>query len=196
MPDVVLPTFTSGQPVYASDLTKLRNAISELRPSLSAVATVANTTSETAVATLTIAANDASAGAIYRIKVQGIASVTGTPTITFRARLGGVAGTQLASSGALTASSGISNHTWECDVFLVCLTTGSGGTWYGLMDVNQAITVAGSPPFTPASRQDGTASISKSTTVDNDFVVTVQWSAASSSNTATCEIALCQRIIA
>lgn len=197
MPFVTLPTFTSGQAVRASYLTSLKTAIAELRPQLSSLVTVASTASETAVATLTIPANDASAGAVYYINARGVASVTGTPTITFRARFGGLAGAQVAQSGALTASSGITNHSWECDVYLVCITTGTSGTWYAIMDTIQAITVAGAAPFTPSSRQDGGAAITtRSSTQDNDLMVTVQWSASSASNTATCEIADCRRITA
>lgn len=164
------------------------------RNKLSTPVTVANTTTETAVATITIPANDAVTGAVYRIKALGLGSVTGTPTMTYRARLGGVAGTQLASSGAVTSSSGITNHTWETDLYFVCLSTGASGTSRGILCVREALSVAGSAPFTVINRQDGTASVTFDTTVSKDLVITVQWSAASASNTITAHIVSCERV--
>lgn len=164
------------------------------RNKLSTPVTVANTTTETTVATLTIPANDATTGAVYRIKALGLGSVTGTPTMTYRARLGGSGGTQLASSGAVTSSSGITSHTWEADLYFVCLSTGASGTSRGILCVREALSVAGSAPFTVINRQDGTSSVTFDTTASKDLVITVQWSAASSSNTITAHIVSCERV--
>lgn len=164
------------------------------RNQLSASTTVQNTASETVIASLTIPANDAVVGATWQITAWGVASVTATPTITLRSRIGGLSGVQLASSGARTASSGITGHTWRTETYLVCLSTGSSGTWFGQQVATEAISVAGSAPFVPAVIQDGTVSATADTTISETLVVTAAWSAASASNSLTCEGYIAQRV--
>lgn len=147
--------------------------------------TVANTTTETVVGSLTIPANDAVAGAVYRVVVFGAASVTGTPTFTLRARLGGVAGTLAATLGATTAGSGITNQAWSVEFDLVCLTTGGSATWAPRFIEQQNVSTASAQTGTVLLPSSTAGSITQDSTVSNDMVVTWAWSAASSSNTTT-----------
>jgi hypothetical protein len=183
---IVGPVTVSNNLTVGGDL-KLVNGTTLLRNKLSSQTTVTNTVTETTVATLTIPANDAVAGAVYEIEAWGIGSVTGTPTFQFFARLGGSTGTQIGTSGSRTASSGITNHPWRVRAILTCLTTGVSGTWTGNIIVHDTISVAGSAPLTVTSWEDGTASFTLDTTASKDFVITIKWGTASSSNTAVCQ---------
>lgn len=163
---------------------KLVNGTTTLRNQLAATVTVANTVTETTIGTLTIPANDAAVGAVYRVVVFGTASVTGTPTFTIRGRLGGAAGTLAATIGAVTASSGVTAQTWSVEFDIVCLTTGGSGTWMPRMVVVQNVSAAAAQTGTVLLPVSG-ASVTRDTTASSDMVVTWAWSAASASNTAT-----------
>lgn len=162
------------------------------RNQLSAVTTVANTVTETTVATMTIPASDAVVGAVYRIRAWGIASVTGTPTLTFRARIGATA---LGSSGARTASTGITNHAWTAEAVLVCISTGAGGTGFGNLATSETVSVAGAAgPLTPADIADGTATAAWATNTALAFTISLQWGTAAAANTATCQGFIAERV--
>lgn len=176
---------TVGNVTVGGDL-KLVGGTTTYRNKLATSVTVANTLTETTIATMTIPAADAVVGAVYRIKAWGIASVTGTPQLTLRSRLGGVAGTALGSSTARTASSGVTNRAWQVTADLTCLTTGATGTWFASQVTIESITLAAGPPFvTPGMILDGTSAVTVDTTVSQDFVITATWNTASASNTLT-----------
>ncbi len=166
-----------------------------MRPRLSGSAfTVANTTTETVLAAYAIPASDAVAGACYRIEAWGIASCTGTPTLTLQSRIGGVGGTALVNN-IFTFSSGVTLKRWKCTATLVCITTGGSGTWHGNITSVSSIPSAGANNTTGATTlTDGTSSITRDTTIANDFVITADWSAASSSNTLTMDGYIAERI--
>lgn len=185
---------TVGNVTVGGDL-KLVNGTTTYRNRLAASTTVANTLTETTIATMTIPAADAVVGAVYRIKAWGIASVTGTPTLTLRSRLGGVAGTALGSSTGRTASSGVTNRAWQVTADLTCLTTGAAGTWFASQVTIESITLAAGPPFVaPGMILDGTSAVTVDTTVAQDFVITATWGTASASNTLTCRGFTAERV--
>ncbi|WP_199546583.1 hypothetical protein [Streptomyces sp. N35] len=157
-----------------------------------ATTTVANTVAETVVATMTIPANDPVAGAIYRVEAWGIASVTGTPTFTVQARLGGVAGTSMGTTGAITASTGVTTRAWNARFDLVCAVAGGGGSWRPSLAVYQDVAVAALPGQYRQIQQ--AAAVARSTTTAADMVITWTWGTASASNTATCQGVIAQRI--
>lgn len=154
-----------------------------VRPQLHTATTVANTTSETALQTVTIPANDAVTGATYRIRIGGTAAVTGTPTMTFRLKIGGTGGTSVVSFSAITARSGMSDGYWELEALLTCVTTGGAATWSGWMKMGHNF-LTGVGTYTTHG-PIAVSSVSRDSTVSQDMVVSVQWSAASSSNTIT-----------
>ena len=167
------------------------------RNQLSTPATVANSTAETVVGTLTIPAADAVVGAIYRIHVSALASVSGTPTLTMRARIGGVAGNLLTATGiAVTAASNGTNHHWFADLDYVIATTGGAGTGRGFLRVKEAMSLGGAAPFTALVDKcdGGIATAVHDTTAAKDLVITVQWSAASVSNTTTAYVVTAERV--
>lgn len=167
------------------------------RNRLSTVTTVANTVTETALATMTIPANDMVAGAVFRMRVVGVASVTGTPTMTFRARIGGTGGTQLTTSGTITFSSGVQNKPWGVEFYMTCVTTGASGTLraWGQTTENFATTGNGATISGATSRMDvSTSAITSDTTIARDLVVTATWGTASASNTLTSYVAIIERV--
>ena len=151
--------------------------------------TVANTTTETAVGTMTIPAGDAVAGAIYRARVIANVSFLASAQLTWRVRLGGVAGTAMATAGPTTLSgTGQTNKEAAVEVDLVCATTGASGTWFCMLqevrNTQDTGSVGGAGPQLGSS--DGT--IVRDTTAANDLVITAQWAAASASNTLTARV--------
>jgi hypothetical protein len=164
--------------------TTHRNALT-----VAAGITVANTTTETAVGTMTIPAGDAVAGAIYRARVIANVSFLASAQLTWRVRLGGVAGTAMATAGPTTLSgTGQTNKEAAVEVDLVCATTGASGTWFCMLqevrNTQDTGSVGASGPQLGSS--DGT--IVRDTTAANDLVITAQWAAASASNTLTARV--------
>lgn len=172
----------AGGVIYAEDV---EDELEEAgRGIASTASTVANTTSETAIATFPIAANDAAVGAVYVIRAWGTAAVTGTPTITFRGRLGGAGGTSMAALGAVTVRSGATDGQWDAEFRLAVATIGGSGTWAPILKVGHNF-LTSATTYTmlgPATA----APVTKDSTIANDMVLTAQWSAASASNTITC----------
>lgn len=164
-----------------------RNALS------SGPTTVANTTSETVIATATIPAGDAVAGAIYRMTAYGVASTTGTPNFTITARLGGVAGTTMASIGASATASGISGRPWHAVYYLRCVTAGASASWSPTFVVYHNLTTA-AQVGNNIQLPNSTANQTLDSTVSRAMVLTWIWSAASASNTATCTGVIFERV--
>lgn len=191
---------TGGALIYSNaGSVQLRNAQGLVRNVVGTISganvqtTVANTVTETAIATLTIPANDMVVGAAYRIKAWGTASTTGTPTMQFRALMGA---SPMASTGAITSTSGLSNKSWSVEAYVTVLTTGTSGTTFGHLDFPNAFASAGtgSPASATSVVQDGTASVTTNTTISNDFTIKFTWGTASSSNTLTCRGVIAERV--
>lgn len=72
-------------------------------------AAVANTVTETPLQTLQLDAGEVVAGSVYEFKGWGVYSTTGTPTVIFGIKLGGVAGTLLVATPAVTTVTGAAN---------------------------------------------------------------------------------------
>ena len=148
---------------------------------------VANTTTETVIfPNYTFPANYFQDGRLVLVRAFGKLSTTGTPTITFTARWGGVAGTVLALSEAITCGSGVANVNWDVELYLQCRSNGSTGTIlaFGVVRVHTAagtvvVNVFGVSGF------DAPAAVTVDLTADTAFSLTADWSAASASNTLT-----------
>lgn len=138
-----------------------------------AISRVASTASETFFTPVKIvSATTVSVGDVYRFDaVINIAGVTGTPSITVKVYLGSTA---LVNTGTLAV--GASDAIHLSGYFQVTAVGASGGVT-GVCDLGQ--TSAGSPvagSFLVAAAPDFSA--------DNNFRVSVQWSASSASNQA------------
>lgn len=82
----------------------------------------------TAGQALTFPASYMQAGMQFRINANGIVSTTGAPTLLLGLYWGGVAGTAIASTGAQTALTSITNTPWVLDALLRVEATGTSGS--------------------------------------------------------------------
>lgn len=148
---------------------------------------VANTTTESPIfGNITIPANFLQDGRTLRLTAFGKLSTTGTPTITFAIRFGGVAGTLLATTEAITTASGAANTAWSIDAIIQVRTNGATGTLLvmGNVRVNLTSSTVTAGVF-GVSGFDAPAAVTVDLTADTALSLTADWSAASSSNTLT-----------
>jgi len=156
---------------------------------------VANSTTETGIwPNVTIPANYLQDGRTLRIRFFGKHSTTGTPTLTFRVRLGGVAGTLIVASGAITCGSAVTNALFDGEALMTVRSNGSSGTIMGngVARVHSATaptvgSATGAPGIGPmtAGGQTAPATATVDLTADQSLTISAQWSAASASNTLT-----------
>lgn len=150
-------------------------------------AAVANTTTESVIFTdQTIPGNYMSDGRTLRLRAFGKLSTTGTPTVTFALRWGGVAGTLLATTEALTMGSGVTNVNWDVELYIQTRANGSSGSLLA-MGVCRVHTAAGTVLVNvfSVSGFDVPAAVTADLTTDKALSLTADWSAASASNTLT-----------
>jgi hypothetical protein len=150
---------------------------------------IANTTDETQIFPLLsfiIPANFMNHHGMIGFDLYGKLSTTGTPTTTFSARWGGIAGTVLGVSEALTNGSGVTNVQWRFQGLITSRSHGSSGTML-LSGKAEIHTAAGTiiSSLIGASGYDAPAVVTVDHTASADLVFTADWSAASASNTLT-----------
>lgn len=156
---------------------------------------IANSTTETIIfPNITVPANYLSDGRLLRLVVMGRHSTTGTPTLTFRVRLGGVSGTVVVASGAMTCGSGVTAAMFKVEVWIQVRTNGATGTVLGVGEAilgEDASSTVGSATNAAAHDFMGSAGVATPAavtvdlTADQALAVSAQWSAASASNTLT-----------
>lgn len=157
---------------------------------------VANTTTETVIfPDFTIPANYMADGRGLELHLQGkFSTTTGPPTLRFRLRWGGVAGTLLADSGTITTIASVTNAAFWIRMLIQTRANGSTGSLFAFGDVNLYGAVA--PTVGSATGAPGTAvmtaggvtapaAVTANLTADTALSITVAWSAASASNTLT-----------
>ena len=148
---------------------------------------VANTTTETIIfPNVTLPANYMQDGRRIRVSAFGKLSTTATPTITFALRWGGVSGTLLATTEAITTASGSVDTAWSLDALIQTRSNGSAGTLFamGNVQVNLTASTATEGVF-GVSGFDAPAAVTVDLTTDTALSLTADWSAASASNTLT-----------
>lgn len=147
-------------------------------------AAVVNTTTETIIyPNITIPANYLQDGRVLRVRAFGKLSTTGTPTMRWRTRFGGVSGTVMCDSGAITMPSAAANNIWSLEVIIQVRTNGSTGTVMALGEIG----VGGVNTFNPMGSAGATnpAAVTFDLTADFALSLTAQWGTASTSNTLT-----------
>lgn len=148
---------------------------------------IANTTTETIIfPNVTIPANYMADGRVLRLRAFGKLSTTATPTITFAIRWGGVAGTLLATTEAITTGSGVTTVNWDLEAYVQTRANGSSGSLFvmGVARVHTAAATTVANVF-GVSGYDAPAAVSVDLTADTALSITADWSAASASNTLT-----------
>lgn len=161
------------------------------RNGLSSQTSILNTVTTTTFSSVTLPANDATAGAAYRIKAFGQLSVAAatTPTIAFRL----LAGTNVvATFPPVTIRSGATDGYWEAEALVVIQTTGASGNVTGYMKYTHNFTTS-AITYTPVGPIVGN-SIVFDTTVSNTFALQATWGTASASNVLTCRGFAAERV--
>lgn len=156
---------------------------------------IANTTTEAIIfPNVTLPANYLQDGRTLRLVLYGRHSTTGTPTLTFAVRLGGVSGTVICQSGAITCGSAVTNAMWRMEVTIQVRSNGASGTVFATGEVvlgEDAANTVGSATNASAVGLMGSAGVATPAAVtvdlstDQALAVTADWSAASASNTLT-----------
>lgn len=156
-----------------------------------------STTETIVMPNVTIPANLMQDGRILRLNLFGRwSSLTATtPTVTWRVRWGGVAGTLLVTSGAITTTStATTSGPFKIEAILQTRTNGSAGSLFGFGEVwmhNGVAATLGSATNTisdMALTSTGTtvpAAVTVDLTADTALSITGQWSASSVSNAFT-----------
>lgn len=138
-------------------------------------------------------------GVSFRILARGVFSVTGTPTLTFRLRLGTTAGTStltgtvIGITNAITTASGVSNKFWQLEADFTAEAVGVGSNNLTLAGGGLILSPTGfaSPliyPVEPSAPDTGTWTVASFNAAETYYLnFSVQWSAASASNTITCK---------
>jgi len=157
---------------------------------------IANSTTETIVfPDVTIPANFVADGRVIRLNAFGRLGTTGTPTIRFRLRWGGVAGTVIWDSGTITCGSGVTAALWSIpDLIIQNRANGASGTVFvmGNVIIGSALApTVGSATGEAAvgvfgsAGDDTPAAVTVDLTADKALSLTALWSADSASNTLT-----------
>lgn len=156
---------------------------------------IANTTTEAIIyPNIVIPANYLQGTRLLRLTLYGKHSTTGTPTLTFALRWGGVSGTVLAQSGAITCGSTVTNAPFKIELYIQTRTNGSSGTVLVMGEAlcwDDAVGSTGSATNAPAvaamtsAGAAAPAAVTVDLTADTSLSITADWSAASTSNTLT-----------
>lgn len=130
---------------------------------------------------ITLPANFLEIGMTIWWTAWGRFSTTSTPTLLLGLYYGGVAGTAICATAAVTTPSAVTNQTWRFEGEARVRSIGSSGTIIGTGVVENISTVATNmaPATAPA-----TATID--TTAAKALTIGAQWGTNSASNTLTC----------
>lgn len=133
---------------------------------------------------ITIPANFLQPGMTLRVKAAGTFSNTGTPTLLLGVYYGGVAGTALAATSAVTTTTGATNWQWTVEYFGKVRTLGSSGTimGFGAVDIGTSLTALTHRPIP----ETALANVTIDTTASKAVTLGAQWGTSSASNTLTC----------
>lgn len=136
--------------------------------------------------TVTLPANFQYPGTAFKLTAYGIFSTTATPTLLLGFYYGGVAGTALVTTGAVTTASGVTNVPWHMEAYLTVRSVGATGTVkvHGWCDLGTSVSAVSHLPI-PATANTGTVTVD--TTAAKLITVGAQWGTANASNTVTCQ---------
>lgn len=155
-------------------LTRLstRRKISVSNDEQTTSTTVASTTTETTIFTMALPANGTAVGDTYRINLGGYYSTAnGTDTFTLRYKIGATTILSMTSD-----ASNVTNAPFHAEIFATVRSIGASGSIIGhaTIDSNNV-----------GHDTSNTTTTTVDTTATQTYTVTVQWSAASASNTFT-----------
>lgn len=157
----------------------------------SGTAIAASTTETILFPNITIPANYLQDGRCLRIRAFGAYGTTGTPTLTFAVRFGGVSGTVIAKGGAITTGSGVGGGAsmtamWEAEIIVQVRSNGSSGTLMtnGSVTLYTTGTATGSTYPLASGSTGGTTpvAVAADLTADTALSFTALWSANNAAN--------------
>lgn len=130
-------------------------------------------------------ANFLQVGSVLQFKAFGVLSTTSTPTMNLGIYYGGVAGTALATTGAITQGSGVTNVPWRIELDTTIRSTGTAGTAIssGSVKFGSSVSVFTDEVPLPAT---ALATVAIDTTAAKLLSVGATWGTSSASNTLTC----------
>ena len=156
---------------------------------------IASTVTETIIfPNVTIPANYLQDGRVLRLTAFGRHSTTGTPTLTFACRWGGVSGTVISQSGALTTGSAVTAAPWTVEQIIQTRSNGSSGTVFCQGQAicwDDAVGSTGSATNAPgiaamcSAGAATPAAVTVDLTADTALSITGKWGTSSASNTLT-----------
>lgn len=160
---------------------------------------IATSTTETILfPNITIPANYQSDGRVLRLTAYGAFGTTATPTLQFRVRWGGVAGTVIAATGAITTASAAGGGAsmtamWSANAIIQVRANGSSGTVMTMGDIVTysataltagTVTHYGQPsPLVSGSTGGSTpVAVTVDLTADTALSLTAQWGTSNAAN--------------
>lgn len=171
----------SDDSIHVKNTTGMDYELGGLISSMNNSVTVVNTTTETDLQSEVFYGGDAHVGSIYEISGYGVFSTTtGTPSLTFRAYWGGLAGTLLTSVGPIATTSNVTNAAFTYKV-MVHFISSTQATAMLHVNISSSGTVGNSNTFVGVVPTFTTVSTTNQTTLD----LSVQWGTASTLNTLT-----------
>lgn len=149
-----------------------------------ALATSAALTDVSPLPNITVNANVLEEGMVIRLRAFGTFSNTGTPTLLLGFYYGGIGGTALAVTSAVTTTTGATNWPFDMEYVGKIRTKGGTGTIMGKGHVEfpTALTTFTARPIP----ETALATVTIDTTTAKIITVGAQWGTSSSSNTLTC----------
>lgn len=156
-------------------------------PAGGAGAAYANSTTATDVSPapqFTLPANFLQIGSALRFEAFGVLSTTGTPTMNLGIYYGGVAGVALATTGAITQGSGVTNVPWRVSLLTLVRSIGASGTAmsHGNTYFGSSVSALSAEVPMPAT---ALATVSIDTTAAKVLSLGATWGTANASNTLT-----------
>lgn len=153
---------------------------------------IANSITETILfPNITIPANYMQDGRVLRLRLFGGYGTTGTPTLTFTLRWGGVSGTVIAKSGGITTGSGVGGGAsmtalWSIEIIVQVRANGSSGTLMSNGEITLYTTgTAGGTGYPFASGSTGgttPVAVTADLTADTALSITALWGTQNSAN--------------
>lgn len=150
---------------------------------------IASTTTETVIfpaSSFLIPANYMNHHKALGFELYGKLGTTGTPTMTFTVRWGGVAGTIIGLSEAMTMGSGVTTVNWSLRGLIQSRSNGAAGTLicFGEAKVHTSSSAVVQNVFS-VSGYDAPAVVTIDHTAAADLAFTADWSASDAANTLT-----------
>lgn len=144
---------------------------------------IASTVTETVILSgYTFAASQVNVEEALRLVLHGKYSNTGTPTLRFRLRWGGVSGTLLADTGAITTPSGVTNQPFRVQCEIVARSTGATGSFLAVL-IAHGLGSATAVNLGTAGGATAPAAVTVDTTASKELCLTAEWGTSSASNT-------------